>query len=125
MLTDSNAYGSFSVRDVAEAKKFYEDVLGLQVTEHHGMLELQLPQGKLLMYPKEKHQPATFTVLNFEVKGIENLINELKSKGVRFESYSGEIETDENHIMHQGNFKAAWFTDPAGNILSIMEGEMA
>ena len=120
----NNAYGSFSVLDVAEAKAFYGDVLGLPVTEQHDMLELTLNKGKILMYPKDTHQPATFTVLNFEVTGIENVIRELKAKGVRFESYGPPIQTDENNIMRYGDFKTAWFTDPSGNILSVMEGQM-
>lgn len=125
MLTDSKAYAGFSIRNVDETRKFYGDLLGLALQEQHGMLQLQLPQGKVLMYPKENHEPATFTVLNFEVTGIENVINELKSKGVPFECYDNpEYATDENHIMHYGNFKAAWFKDPSGNILSIMEGSM-
>lgn len=124
MIKYMKGFGSFSVDDTEKAKVFYGGLLGLSVTENHGMLEVALPGGgNMLLYPKPDHRPATFTVLNFKVTQLEKVVARLKSEGVPFEHYA-DPETDENNIHHRGNHRVAWFRDPAGNILSVMEGEM-
>jgi hypothetical protein len=124
MLRNSSAFSGFSVDDLLKAKIFYSDVLDLNVAESPmGLLELHIEGGyKIVIYPKPNHQPATFTILNFPVNNIENAVDELTSKGIRFEQYDGFIKTNEKGISHnpQGP-KIAWFKDPAGNILSVIE----
>jgi predicted enzyme related to lactoylglutathione lyase len=125
MLRASNAFSGFSVNDIPKAKKFYGDVLGLKVSEDDGMLTLHLANGgNVIAYPKENHEPATFTVLNFPVKDVDETVDELKKKGVHFEHYDmKDIKTDKKGI-HRGNGNEptiAWFKDPAGNILSVLD----
>jgi len=125
MLKDSKVYSGFSVDDIEKAKNFYGEVLGLDVSEEHGMLDLHLATGgTVLVYPKETHMPATFTILNFPVNDIDAAADELISKGVSFEIYEG-MHQDENGIARgkAANMgpDIAWFKDPAGNILSILE----
>ncbi len=125
MLKDSKAFSGFSVNDVAEAKEFYSQILGLQVTEEmQGLLNLNLAGGnKVIIYPKPNHQPATFTVLNFPVPDIEQTVDELTQLGVQFEKYNEPyLKTDEKGIC-RGKPLIAWFKDPAGNILSIIENK--
>jgi len=122
-LSTSRAFSGFSVNDIPKAKAFYGGTLGLDVREENGMLHLHLPGGAVvLLYPKPNHQPATFTVLNFPVREIDEAVDELTSLGIRFLQYSGEIQTDAKGI-HRGRTgpKVAWFQDPAGNILSVVE----
>src|SRR5689334_3403280 len=120
MFKQGKAFSSFSVNDVPKAKEFYGRTLGLDVSETNGLLELRLGGNKVLLYPKDNHSPATFTVLNFPVDDIENAVDELKKKGVRFEIYNqAEIKTDDKGIMRGRGPNIAWFKDPAGNILSI------
>lgn len=127
MLKDSKAFSSFSVNDVAAAKKFYGDTLGLDVSEMEegGMplLELRTSGSKVMVYPKDDHQPATFTVLNFTVADVEDAVRDLKARRVTFEIYKdGPVKTDDRGIYDDGNGpKIAWFKDPAGNILSVLE----
>ncbi len=122
MLKDAPAFSGFSVTDVPKARNFYEGVLGLEVSEEHGNLELHLAGGNnVFVYPKPNHAPATFTVLNFPVENIEQTVDALRARGVQFEKYDGEIKTDERGIFHGPGPKIAWFKDPAGNILSILE----
>jgi catechol 2,3-dioxygenase-like lactoylglutathione lyase family enzyme len=121
MLETSAAFSGFSVDDVPRAREFYAETLGLEVTEEFGMLRLHTAGGGVptLVYPKgEAHQPATFTVLNFPVPDIEAAVDELVARGVTFERYDG---VDERGINRQGGPLIAWFTDPAGNILSVIE----
>lgn len=128
MFRDANAFSGFSVNDVPKAKKFYTNVLGLNVTEDHGMLELHLANGgSVMVYPKPDHTPATYTVLNFPVDDVEKTVDKLTEAGVRFEQYGGEIQTDKKGI-HRGSADCmgpdiAWFKDPAGNILSVVKVE--
>jgi catechol 2,3-dioxygenase-like lactoylglutathione lyase family enzyme len=124
MFKDTKAFSGFSVNDVQKAKEFYGQTLGLDVSEAHGLLELHIAGGtKILMYPKENHTPATFTILNFPVDNIEQAVDELVSRGVHFESYNeGDLVTDEKGIFRGGGPKIAWFKDPAGNLLSVLEG---
>jgi catechol 2,3-dioxygenase-like lactoylglutathione lyase family enzyme len=123
MLGESKAFSGFAVPDVAKAKEFYAKRLGLNVSESHGLLTLHLAGGNnVLVYPKPNHVPATFTVLNFPVGNVDLAVDELKKRGVRFEIYDlPDIKTDEKGIMRGNGPTIAWFKDPAGNILSVIE----
>lgn len=123
-LKDVKAFSSFSVDDLAKAKVFYTDTLGLNVEESsRGVLQLHLTTGgDVMIYPKgEGHTPATFTVLHFPVANIEEEVDALTAKGVQFEQYHGKIETDEKGISHGAGATMAWFKDPAGNIIGLVE----
>jgi catechol 2,3-dioxygenase-like lactoylglutathione lyase family enzyme len=121
MLGSSKAYSGFSVDDTVAAKAFYGETLGLQVSEQHGMLTLRLGGGTpVLIYPKRDHTPAAYTILNFPVDDIASTVDELSAKGVDFERYPG-MKQDERGIMTGGGPLIAWFTDPAGNILSVVQ----
>ena len=124
MLKDVKAFSGFAVNDVQKARDFYAQTLGLDVSEANGMLTLHIADGtNILMYPKQNHVPATFTVLNFPVDNVEQAVDDLTSRGVRFESYNeGDLVTDEKGIFRGGGPLIAWFKDPAGNILSVLEG---
>ena len=123
MLTHSKAFSSVSVNDLQKAKKFYSETLGLTVKDNPmGLIELHFENGaNVLVYPKPDHEAATYTVLNFPVDDIEKTVDGLSNKGVTFEQYK-ELQTDAKGISHnpQGP-KIAWFKDPAGNILSVLE----
>jgi len=121
MFKHTKAFSGFSVNDLEKAKHFYGEILGLEVSENMG-LELHIEgDNNILIYPKPNHTPATFTILNFPVADIEKAVKELKEKGITFESYEGPIKTDEDGIFRGGGPLIAWFTDPAGNILSVLE----
>jgi predicted enzyme related to lactoylglutathione lyase len=124
MLTDSHAFSGFAVDDLDKAKEFYGQTLGLKVTLNEmSILELHLAGGHtVIVYPKPNHVPATFTVLNFPVDDVEKTVDELTGAGVKFEHYDqGELKTDEKGIARGLGPTIAWFTDPAGNILSVLE----
>jgi catechol 2,3-dioxygenase-like lactoylglutathione lyase family enzyme len=122
MFKDTNAFSGFSVDDIPRAKQFYGETLGLNVTEENGMLMLHLAGGgTVLVYPKENHEPATFTILNFPVPDVEATVDRLTEAGVKFEHYEGELQTDEKGIMRGNGPTIAWFTDPAGNVCSILD----
>jgi catechol 2,3-dioxygenase-like lactoylglutathione lyase family enzyme len=122
VLRESPAFCGFSVNDLRNAKDFYGGTLGLDVREENGMLHLRLSTGaNVLLYPKSNHQPATFTVLNFPVKDVERTVDDLTALGVRFQRYDGEIQTDAKGIHRGRGPVIAWFQDPAGNILSVLE----
>jgi predicted enzyme related to lactoylglutathione lyase len=123
MLNDSKAFSGFSANDIPKAKKFYAETLGLKVSESHGLLRLQFTGGNnVLIYPKPNHVPATFTVLNFPVKDVDLAVEELAKRGVRFEVYDQpDLKTDKKGIMRGNGPTIAWFKDPAGNILSVLE----
>lgn len=122
LLKGSKAFSSFSIDDTRKAKEFYGRTLGLEVSESQGMLNLQLQNGaKVLMYQKANHEPATFTVLNFPVTDIEDAVSRLTKSGVRFEHYEGDLKTDAKGIFRGAGPLIAWFKDPAGNILSVLE----
>lgn len=124
MLKNSPFYAGFAVDDVAKAREFYGQTLGVQVLElGSGLLSLQGGNGyAVLIYPKDTHEPAEHTVLNFPVDDIEAAVDELRSAGIEFEQYDeGPLATDEKGIATPGP-KQAWFKDPAGNILSVIEG---
>jgi catechol 2,3-dioxygenase-like lactoylglutathione lyase family enzyme len=122
VLKDSKAFSGFSVDDVPRAKQFYGETLGLDVSEENGLLALHLAgDSTVLVYPKENHEAATFTVLNFPVADVEATVDRLAATGVRFEHYGGELQTDEKGIFRGQGPTIAWFRDPAGNILSVLE----
>jgi catechol 2,3-dioxygenase-like lactoylglutathione lyase family enzyme len=123
VLENSKAFSGFAVKDVDTARTFYGDTLGLRVTEENGMLTLHLAGDRpVLVYPKPDHTPATYTILNFPVDDIESTVAELTSKGVTFERYEGTpTETDASGIFRKGGPLIAWFTDPSGNVLSVLE----
>jgi catechol 2,3-dioxygenase-like lactoylglutathione lyase family enzyme len=124
MLRESKAFSGFAVPDVAAAKAFYGGVLGLDVSEANGLLTLHLAGDRdTIIYPKPDHVPATYTILNFPVDDVEAAVDALTAKGVEFQRYEGEdFATDAKGIMRQGGPLIAWFTDPAGNILSVIQG---
>jgi len=123
MLRDSKAFSGFSAGDIPKVKEFYAETLELDVSESHGLLMLQLAGGKdVLIYPKPNHVPATFTVLNFPVKDVDLAVDELTKRGVRFEMYDlPDLKTDKKGVMRGNGPTIAWFKDPAGNILSVIE----
>ena len=121
MFENTKAFSGFSVDDVPKAKTFYSETLGLRVSEEHGMLSLHIAdEWDILVYPKPDHTPATFTILNFPVDDIDEAVDELAERGVRFERYDG-FEMDEKGIFRGGGPLIAWFKDPAGNVLSVLQ----
>jgi catechol 2,3-dioxygenase-like lactoylglutathione lyase family enzyme len=126
MLGKTAAFSGFSVDDLPRAKQFYAETLGLQVNEENDLLMLELGSGaKVLVYPKgEQHEPASFTVLNFPVPDVEATVRDLTDRGIAFEHYAGTpVETDELGVFRGGGPLIAWFKDPAGNVLSVIEEE--
>jgi predicted enzyme related to lactoylglutathione lyase len=122
MFENAKSFSSFSVDDLGAAKRFYGKTLEMNLSESAEGLELHLDGGgEVFIYPKPNHEAATFTVLNFAVSDIEQSVDELQKRGIRFEQYGGEIETDKKGIHRDGGPKIAWFKDPAGNILSVLE----
>jgi catechol 2,3-dioxygenase-like lactoylglutathione lyase family enzyme len=127
MFKPKAAFSGFSVDDINKAEAFYSQTLGLKVERGGGGgLDVHLPGGsQLYIYPKPDHQPATYTILNFEVADIDEAVDELARRGVRFEHYSGEMSTDDKGIarglaQNRGP-NIAWFKDPAGNILAVLQ----
>jgi catechol 2,3-dioxygenase-like lactoylglutathione lyase family enzyme len=125
MFADTKAYSGFAVDDLQQARGFYGETLGLRtsvVDEENGLLMLHLAGDRdTLVYRKPDFTPATYTILNFQVDDVEKAVDELAARGVRFERYDG-FEQDEKGIARGGGGPAiAWFTDPAGNILSVHE----
>jgi predicted enzyme related to lactoylglutathione lyase len=123
MFKTTKAFSSFSVNNIERAKEFYGQALGLDISEAEAGLELKLAGGgSVFLYPKPNHEPASFTVLNFSVADIEQTVDALTKLGVSFEHYEGDIKTDEKGI-HRGppGPTIAWFKDPSGNTLSVLE----
>jgi catechol 2,3-dioxygenase-like lactoylglutathione lyase family enzyme len=121
MLGESKAFSGFAVDDLEKAKAFYEDVLGLKTSEEHGLMTLHLAGDRpTLVYPKPDHEPATYTVLNFPVDDIDAAVEALMERGVAFEIYE-QSGQDEKGVMRQYGPPIAWFRDPAGNILSVIQ----
>jgi len=123
MLTDTKAFSGFSVTDLTRARTFYADTLGLRVSDGStkGLMTLHLGSGhEVLVYEKANHVPATYTVLNFPVDNIEQAVDELVSRGAKFERYPG-LDADDRGIFRGGGPLIAWFTDPAGNILAVLQ----
>lgn len=124
MFKHSKAFSGFSADDLKKAKEFYGETLGLNVVDNPmGLIELHLEGGSnILVYPKPDHTPATFTILNFPVNNIDEAVDKLTSLGVKFEQYGGNIQTDKKGICRsETGPNIAWFKDPAGNILSVIE----
>ncbi len=123
MFGSTKAFSGFSVDDLAAAKAFYGDVLGLRVTEDNGLLTLHIAGDRdTLVYPKPNHTPATYTILNFPVEDVDRAVDELVTRGVTFQRYDG-MGQDAKGIARQGGRLIAWFTDPAGNILSVLRAD--
>ena len=121
MFKDTKAFSGFSVDNVQKAMEFYGQTLGLEVSEANGLLQLHIAGGRnILIYPKANHTPATFTILNFPVDNIEQAVDDLTKRGVRLEVYF-ESDQDEKGIFRGGGPPIAWFKDPAGNVLSVLE----
>jgi catechol 2,3-dioxygenase-like lactoylglutathione lyase family enzyme len=119
MLKDSKAFSGFSSGDIPAAKAFYGDTLGVEVTEANGILTLHFAGDReTIVYPKADHEPATFTILNFPVADIDAAVAELKQRGVEFERFDG---VGDDGVMRMGGPLIAWFKDPAGNILSVIQ----
>jgi catechol 2,3-dioxygenase-like lactoylglutathione lyase family enzyme len=123
MFEQTKAFSTFSVDDVPRAKEFYGQTLGLRVTEQDGLLTLHVVGNRdIVVYPKGDHTPASFTILNFPVDDVEATVDALTERGVVFERYEGsDNETDEKGIFRGGGPLIAWFKDPAGNVLSVIE----
>jgi len=122
MLNASHAFSGFSSNDIAAARAFYGETLGLDVTEENGLLHLRFAGGgHTIIYPKPNHEPATFTVLNFPVEDVDAAVDRLAAAGVTFERYPG-LDQDERGIARGQGPTIAWFKDPAGNILSVLDG---
>jgi hypothetical protein len=125
MLSQRPAFSSFSATDIGTEKDFYADTLGLAVTEENGVLMVDLTGGqRVVIYPKDDHVPATFTVLNFEVDDVAAAVDGLVARGVTFERYEG-LEQDERGIMRDFGPPIAWFTDPAANVIALIQTEEA
>jgi predicted enzyme related to lactoylglutathione lyase len=121
MFKDTKAYSGFAVDDVEAAKKFYGDTLGIEVSEENGMLTLKIAGDRpTLIYPKPGHTPAEYTILNFPVDDIDAAVDQLGERGVEFLRYEG-FDQDEKGVMRDQGPNIAWFTDPAGNVLSVIE----
>jgi len=124
MLTDSRAYNGFAVDDLGKARDFYGETLGLKtevLDEQHGLLSLHLAGGRdTLVYQKPDFEPATYTILNFPVDDIDEVVDGLAARGVVFERYDA-FEQDDKSIARGNGPDIAWFKDPAGNILSVLE----
>jgi catechol 2,3-dioxygenase-like lactoylglutathione lyase family enzyme len=123
MFKDAKSFSSFSVNDLEKAKEFYGQTLGLKVSKPEEGLELNLADGHtVFLYPKPNHTPASFTVLNFPVKDIDEAVEELTTLGLRLEKYDlPDLKTDKKGVMRGPGMQIAWFKDPAGNILSVIE----
>lgn len=121
MFENNKAFSGFAVDDTARAHAFYAETLGLKVSEEQGMLTLDIAGGgNVLIYPKPDFTPATYTILNFPVDDVDASVDELARRGVTFERYDG-LEQDEKGIARGGGPAIAWFKDPAGNILSVLQ----
>jgi len=126
MIDTTKAFSGFSVNDISKAKEFYSKTLGMKVKEGEmGILQITISNGgTVIVYPKPNHVPAEFTILNFPVSNIDEAVDELTERGVTFLQYDHEtIRTDLKGIMRGNGPDIAWFTDPAGNILSVIETE--
>ena len=122
MFEKTKAFSGFSVDDIERARQFYESTLGLNVTEENGMLGLHIPDGgNVMIYPKPDHTPATFTILNFPVEDIDRAVEDLTGRGVEMVRYEGMNQDDKGIMRDDYSPPIAWFLDPAGNVLSVLE----
>lgn len=121
MFANTKAFSGFSVDDLEKARQFYGGTLGIRTSEQYGLMTLHLAGGRdTLVYPKPGHTPASYTILNFAVDDIDKAVDELAARGVRFERYDG-MGQDEKGINRAGGPYIAWFKDPAGNILAVLQ----
>jgi catechol 2,3-dioxygenase-like lactoylglutathione lyase family enzyme len=121
MFTHTEAFSGFAVPDIDAAREFYEGTLGIDTSVEMGILTLHIAGGRdIIVYPKPDHEPATFTILNFPVDDIDAAVDALAERGVEFERYE-EFEQDEKGVMRDQGPPIAWFRDPAGNILSVIQ----
>ena len=121
MFANTTAFSGFAVDDLEAAKKFYGETLGLRTSEHHGLLTLHLAGDRdTLVYPKPDHVPASYTILNFQVDDIDAAVDELVRRGIPMERYEG-MGQDDKGINRAGGPYIAWFKDPAGNILAVLQ----
>jgi catechol 2,3-dioxygenase-like lactoylglutathione lyase family enzyme len=121
MFTNTKAFSGFAVDDLEKAREFYGETLGLETSEEYGLMTLHIAGNRnTLVYPKPDHTPATYTILNFPVDDIEQAVDELVARGVSFERYDG-AEQDEKGIFRGTGPYIAWFKDPAGNVLSVLQ----
>jgi catechol 2,3-dioxygenase-like lactoylglutathione lyase family enzyme len=121
MFADTKAFSGLAVKDLQEARKFYGETLGLRTSENHGLMWLHLVGGRdTLVYPQPDASPASFTILNFEVDDIDEAVDALAARGVRFERYDGFEQDDKGIFREQGPY-IAWFKDPSGNVLSVLQ----
>jgi catechol 2,3-dioxygenase-like lactoylglutathione lyase family enzyme len=125
VFKETKAFSSFSVNDLDAARRFYEDVLGVTVSREPEGLMLHIAGATaIFIYSKANHTPATFTILNFPVTNVDVTVDELTRRGVRFEVYDqGDLKTDERGVMRGNGPTIAWFKDPAGNFLSVLEAK--
>ena len=122
MLANSKAFSGFAVDDLDSAREFYEDKLGLETSVDDGLLTLKLAGDRpTFVYPKPDFTPATYTILNFPVEDIDAAVDELTARGVRFERYEGFDQDEKGIARGEGGPPIAWFTDPAGNIMSVLQ----
>lgn len=123
MFANTKAFSGFAVDDLEQARRFYGETLGIKTSEQHGLMTLHLAGGRdTLAYPKSGHTPASYTIRNFPVANIGAAADELTARGVRFERYEG-MEQDGRGISRGGGPPIAWFTDPAGNILAVLQDQ--
>jgi catechol 2,3-dioxygenase-like lactoylglutathione lyase family enzyme len=121
MFTNTKAFSGFAVPDVDQAREFYGGVLGIETSNEHGLMTLHIAGDRAtLVYPKPDHEPATYTILNFPVDDIDAAVDALAERGVQFERYEGAGQ-DERGVMRDQGPPIAWFRDPAGNILSVIQ----
>lgn len=121
MLTDTEAFSGFAVDDMDRAREFYSGTLGLRTSERGGLMQLHLAGGRdTLVYEQPSAQPASYTILNFVVDDIDAAVDELAARGVHFEHYQ-EFDQDEKGVLRTGGPYIAWFKDPAGNVLSVLQ----
>jgi predicted enzyme related to lactoylglutathione lyase len=124
MFADTDAFSGFAVDDLQAAQRYYGETLGLRTTmlsEEHGLMTLNLAGGRdTFVYQKDDHTPATYTILNFQVEDIDSAVDELIARGVETERYEG-FDQDEKGIAREPGPKIAWFKDPAGNVLAVLE----
>jgi catechol 2,3-dioxygenase-like lactoylglutathione lyase family enzyme len=121
MFTNTKAFSGFAVDDVDKAREFYSETLGLEVSEENGILTLHIAGDRpTIVYPRPNHTPAQYTILNFPVDDIDQVVEDLTARGVRFERYEG-FDQDERGIRRAEGPPIAWFKDPAGNVLSVIK----
>ena len=124
MFADTRAFSGFAVDDVARARDFYERTLGIRTSESNGLLTLHLAGDRdTLVYPRAGHRPADYTILNFPVDDVERAVDELTARGVAIERYDGFDQDEKGISRAAGGPPIAWFKDPAGNVLSVLEAD--